>query len=356
MIEIQAMLKEAVEKEASDIFLVAGCPYAYKINGEIQHCSKEALTPQDTEVAIKELYELSKYHHYNRFLETGDDDFSFSIPNVGRFRVNVYMQRNSQAAVLRVVKFQLPDAKALHIPNQIIDLYNVKKGLILISGPAGSGKSTTLACIVDQINRKRNTHIITIEDPIEYLHSHRSSIVSQRELFHDTRSYACALRSALREAPEVILVGEMRDLDTITTAVTAAETGHLILSSLHTIGAANTIDRMIDVFQPSHQQQIRVQLSMVIHALISEQLVPDVHGNMIPVFEIMVANQAIRTQIREGKTHMLESTIASSSQDGMITMDDALFEKVQQQVITKDTAILYSTNTERMKKRVATMK
>lgn len=352
MINIQDMLKEAVEKEASDIFLIAGYPYSYKINGEIKNCNQQPLTPQDTSEAIKKLYELSNHNHRNRFLETGDDDFSFSIPNVGRFRVNVYMQRNSQAAVLRVVKFELPNAEELHIPEQIIDLYKVKKGLVLISGPAGSGKSTTLACIIDRINQQRNTHIITIEDPIEYLHSHRSSIVSQRELFHDTRSYACALRSALREAPEVILVGEMRDLDTISTAMTAAETGHLILSSLHTVGAANTIDRIIDVFQPSHQQQIRVQLSMVIHALISEQLVPDVHGNRIPVFEIMIANQAIRSQIREGKTHMLETTIASSTKEGMITMDDALFEKYQQQIISKETAILYSTNTERMKKRL----
>lgn len=346
------ILEKAVELDASDIFIVAGFPCSCKLKGKIVPLNDHVLNPQDSETMIQDIYKMAPQSHYARYLETGDDDFSFTIKNVGRFRINAYMQRNSQAAVLRVVRFSLPDANALHIPEKIIDLYNTKKGLVLVSGPAGSGKSTTLACLIDKINDNRSTHIITIEDPIEYLHSHKKSIVSQREVFHDTRSYSCALRAALREAPEVILVGEMRDLETITTAITAAETGHLILSSLHTVGAANTIDRIIDVFQPSHQQQIRVQLSMVIHALISEQLVPDVHGNRIPVFEIMLANQAIRTQIREGKTHMLENTIASARKDGMVTMDDALFELYKEGRITSSTAIAYSTNADRMQKRV----
>lgn len=346
------MLRKAVELNASDIFIVAGFPCACKINGKIVPLQEQVLKPQDSEGIIKDIYELAPQSKYAHFLKSGDDDFSFTIKNVGRFRINAYMQRNSQAAVLRIVQFALPDALALHIPESIINLYTTKKGLVLVSGPAGSGKSTTLACLIDKINEHRGTHIITIEDPIEYLHSHKKSIVSQREVFHDTKSYACALRAALREAPEVILVGEMRDLETITTAITAAETGHLILSSLHTVGAANTIDRIIDVFQPSHQQQIRVQLSMVIHALISEQLVPDVHGNRIPVFEIMLANQAIRTQIREGKTHMLENTIASGRKEGMVTMDDALFDLYKEGRITAATAVAYSTNADRMQKRV----
>lgn len=352
MIEIQKMLEDAVAMNASDIFLIAGYPCSYKINGEIRNIYEEKLNPEDTQEMIQEIYKLSVYNHYERFLETGDDDFSFSIPAIGRFRVNVYMQRNSQAAVLRVVKFTLPDPNQLHIPQKIMDLYKTKKGLILVSGPAGSGKSTTLACMIDQINQHRNAHIITIEDPIEYLHTHKSSIVSQRELYHDTQSYATALRAALRESPEVILVGEMRDLETITTAMTAAETGHLILSTLHTIGAANTIDRIVDVFQPSHQNQIRVQLSMILHALICEQLVPDVQGKLIPVFEILLANQAVRSQIREGKTHMLETTMASSRREGMISMDDALYEKYQEGIISNETAVLYSTNPDRMRKRI----
>lgn len=351
--DTSTILKKAVELNASDIFIIAGYPCSCKINGQITPLDQAVLSPKDSEQMIRDIYELAPQSHYKRFLETGDDDFSFTIKEVGRFRINAYLQRNSQAAVLRVVQFALPDANALHIPESIVNLFREKKGLILVSGPAGSGKSTTLACLIDKMNEHRSTHIITIEDPIEYLHSHKNSIVSQREVFHDTRSYACALRAALREAPEVILVGEMRDLETITTAITAAETGHLILSSLHTVGAANAIDRIIDVFQPSHQQQIRVQLSMVIHALISEQLVPDIHGNRIPVFEVMLANQAIRTQIREGKTHMLENTISSARKEGMITMDDALFDLFKEGTITAETAITYSTNADRMTKRVA---
>lgn len=349
---IVELLKEAVQRNASDFFIIAGCPVSCKIYHNLIPMSDEPLKSSESENLVKELYELSGNHHYQRFLETGDDDFSFSIPDVGRFRVNVYMQRGSHAAVLRIVQFALPDANSLHIPEKIMSLAQTKKGLILVSGPAGSGKSTTLACLINEINLTRSAHIITIEDPIEYLHRHKKSIVSQREVYQDTRNYTCALRAALREAPEVIQVGEMRDLETIQIALTAAETGHLILSTLHTIGAANTIDRIIDVFQPSHQAQIRVQLSMVIHALISEQLIPDIHGNLIPVFEIMIANPAIRTQIRDGKTHMLENSITAGKGEGMITMDDALYDLACAGTITRQCAISYSTNTERMSKRL----
>lgn len=352
MIQIHKLLQEAVQRQASDVFIIAGCPISMKLHQQLVPLSKDIIHAKESEALIKELFDLAQYHHYQRYLETGDDDFSFSLPEIGRFRVNTYMQRGSHAAVLRIVRFSLPDPELLHIPKQIIQLAEAKKGLIIVSGPAGSGKSTTLACLIDAINQTRSSHIITIEDPIEYLHMHKKSIVSQREVFQDTRSYACALRAALREAPEVIQVGEMRDLETIQIALTAAETGHLILSTLHTVGAANTIDRIIDVFQDSHQAQIRVQLSMVIHALISEQLVPDVNGALIPVFELMLANPAIRTQIRDGKTHMLENTITAGKQEGMITMDDALFDLVKKQTITKQTAIAYSTNPERMSKRL----
>lgn len=350
--DIKELLKEIVTKNASDIFIVAGSPCAIKVAGKIIKYNDTRLMPLDTEKMIKDIYQLANNRDFSNFLASGDDDFSFSLPNIGRFRVNAYRQRNSCAAVLRIVRFELPDPKKMHIPEIVCDLANQKKGMILVTGPAGSGKSTTLACIIDQINQKRNTHIITIEDPIEYLHSHNKSIVSQREVFHDTKNYVAALKAALREAPEVILVGEMRDLETIDIAITAAETGHLIFSSLHTVGAANTIDRMIDVFPASQQQQIRVQLAMVLNAVICQQLLPGVDGKMIPAFEIMICNQAIRTLIRDGKTHQIDSTISNSRQLGMITMDEAIIELYKQGKISKETALMYATNPKIVERRL----
>lgn len=341
--EAKELLIHAVEVNASDVFIVAGSPCAFKRDGKIERYNDDILSPSDTEHLIREIYAIAKKDDIDEFIKTGDDDFSFSIPQVGRFRVNAYRQRNSFAAVLRIVQFELPNPTDMHIAPQIIDFAKYKKGMVLVTGPAGSGKSTTLACIIDQINRTRNTHIITIEDPIEYLHRHKQSIVSQREVYHDTKDYVSALKAALREAPEVILVGEMRDLETIDIAVTAAETGHLIFSSLHTVGAANTIDRMIDVFPPSQQQQIRVQLAMVLNAVISQQLIPGINGKMIPVFEIMICNQAIRTLIRDGKTHQIDNAIASSKQLGMVSMDDSILELYRQHAITKEVALMYAT-------------
>ena len=337
MVTIEQMLKEAIARDASDIFLVAGHPYAFKINGEIHSMQETRLMPNDTAQLIQEIYQYALQNTYEDFLKKKDDDFSFSIPDVGRFRCNVYLQRNSQAAVLRVVRFELPDPVELNIPQVITSLAAVKKGMILVSGPAGCGKSTTLACIIDKINESRNVHIITIEDPIEYLHAHKKSIVSQREVYHDTQDYLNALRSALREAPEVILVGE---------------TGHLILSTLHTMGAANTIDRMIDVFPSEQQQQIRVQLSMTLHAVISEQLVPATDGGIIPVFEIMIVIPAIRTQIREGKIHQLENSMIAGRDQGMITMDESLMKLYEEGRIDKEAALMYASNSERMRKKL----
>lgn len=342
------ILKEAIRQDASDIFFVAGSPYAFKIQKEVIKQSEQRLMPDDMKDIIQQLYAMAPYCDYEQFARTGDDDYSFSLPQVGRFRVNVFRQRNSEAAVLRVVKFELPDPKQLQIPQDILDLSMQTKGMILISGPAGSGKSTTLACIIDKINTNRSSHIITIEDPIEYLHSHKKSIVSQREVYHDTQGYLPALRAALREAPEVILLGEMRDEETISTAITAAETGHLILSTLHTVGAVNTIDRIIDSFQ-NNQAQIQSQLSMVLNTVISEQLVPTMDGKIVPVFEIMKVTPAIRSQIREGKTHQIENTMTASKAMGMITMDDALFDLVKKNVISPQTAVLYSLHPDTMK-------
>lgn len=349
--DIVEVLKKSVTENASDIFFIAGSPCMLKVGQELVAVSEKKMMPNDTHDVVQQLYQCAPYCSYDNFVKNGEDDFSFSLSQVGRFRVNVYRQRNSEAAVLRVVKFDLPNPSDFHIPEFILNLSDRRKGMILVSGPAGSGKSTTLACLINRMNETRNCHIITIEDPIEFLHTHKKAIVSQREVYHDTKNYLTALKSALREAPEIILLGEMRDEETVSTALSAAETGHLILSTLHTVGAVNTIDRIIDMFQ-GHQDQVRSQLSMILEAIISEQLIPDKEGNLIPVFEIMNVNPAIRSQIRENKIHQIENTMVSNRQNGMVMMDDSIFGLYQQGKITKENAIQYSLHPDRMKARI----
>lgn len=281
------LLEKTVSSNASDVFIVAGLPVSMRLNGIIVHEDEERLKPNDTAEIIKQIYQMANERDMQTLLATGDDDFSFSIPGLSRFRVSAFKQRGSLSAVIRVISFSLPDAKEQGIPQQVIDFADFSKGLVLVTGPAGSGKSTTLACVIDHINQTRHEHIITLEDPLEFLHRHNKSIVSQREISVDTVSYVTALRASLRQSPDVILLGEMRDFETIQVAMTAAETGHLIFSTLHTIGAANTIDRIIDVFPPNQQRQIAVQLSMVLQAVISQQLVPTIDGHQVPAFEIM---------------------------------------------------------------------
>lgn len=356
-IDMTGILKQAVKEKASDIFLIAGCPISFKISNVVQPVENQALRdykmkPADTKNCLETIYALDSDRSMQQFLQTGDDDFSFSVENLGRFRCNAYFQRGSMAAVLRLVQFQLPDPEKLHIPDTVINLNRIKKGLVLITGSAGSGKSTTLACIIDKINHTRNSHIITIEDPIEFLHKHDRSIVSQREIAHDTHDYVTALRAALRQAPDVILLGEMRDYETIATAMTAAETGQLVLSTLHTVGAANTIDRIIDVFPPSQQQQIRVQLSMVLQAVVSQQLIPTVDGRLIPAFEIMFVNAAVRNMIRESKVHQIDNVIYSSGGEGMVSMDSDLYRLCSSGVISYENALMYAVNPESLKKRL----
>ena len=356
-IDIMTVLKRAVEEKASDIFLIAGCPVSCKVSDEILPIEQEELReyrlkPEDTRSCLEKIYAMSNGRDMRPFLKTGDDDFSFSIGSLGRFRCNAYFQRGSMAAVLRVVAFQLPDPEEMHIPDSVMNLNLMKKGLVLITGPAGSGKSTTLACLIDKINCTRNCHIITIEDPIEYLHRHEKSIVSQREVSHDTGGYLQALRAALRQAPDVILLGEMRDYETIAMAMTAAETGQLVLSTLHTVGAANTVDRIIDVFPPNQQQQIRVQLSMVLQAVVSQQLLPAEGGGMIPAFEIMLVNPAIRNMIRESKVHQINNTIYSSMGEGMLSMDTDLFRLYSEGKISRENALLYAVSPENLAKRL----
>ena len=338
------VFKKAIEEKASDIFIIAGRPISYKIMGNIVPINEEILTSDDTLKIINNIFEIANEKDINILEEEGDVDFSFALPGFGRFRVSAYKQRNSFAAVIRVVFFELPDPKKLGIPDTVMNLYKKTKGLVLITGPAGSGKSTTLACIIDKINSERNCHIMTFEDPIEFIHKHKKSIVSQREISTDTKSYISSLRSALRQAPDVMLIGEMRDLETIEIALTAAETGHLVFSTLHTTGAANTIDRIIDVFPVNQQQQIRIQLSMQLQAVVSQHLIPSPQLGRVPAFEIMLVNNAISNIIRESKVHQINSIIHASQDMGMKTMDMSILELYRNELITRESALMYATD------------
>ncbi|WP_195977898.1 type IV pilus twitching motility protein PilT [Blautia luti] len=344
-------LSYATENHASDIFIIAGRPLSVKIDGKMSIFG-ERLMPDDTDRLIHQIYSMAGNRNIDPFLQTGDDDFSFSIPGLSRFRVNAYRQRGSLAAVIRVIAFDLPNPDILHIPEEVMSAADFTKGMVLVTGPAGSGKSTTMACIVDRINHSREGHIITLEDPLEYLHRHDKCIVSQREICTDTESYLVSLRATLRQSPDVILLGEMRDYETIQTAMTAAETGHLVLSSLHTTGAANTIGRIIDVFEPSQQRQVSIQLSMVLQAVISQQLVPDINGHNIPVFEVMRLNPAIRNMIRDNKVHQIDGVISSSAHEGMRAMDQSLLELYKQGRITRETALKYASNGDMLKRKL----
>ena len=350
-INAAAILQDATEAGASDIFIVAGLPLSYRVNGVLFH-KGERLMPDSTEAFIRQIYELTHTHPIDDFLKNGDDDFSFAIRGLSRFRVSTYKQRGSLAAVIRVITFELPNPAELGIPDAVMGLSEYTKGMVLVTGPAGSGKSTTLACLVDRINSTKQDHIITLEDPLEYLHHHKESIVSQREISTDTENYLVALRAALRQSPDVILLGEMRDFETIQTAMTAAETGHLVLSSLHTIGAANTISRIIDVFNASQQRQIAVQLSMVLKAVVSQQLVPAKNGTLVPAFEIMVMTPAISNMIRDNKVHQIDGIIYTSAKEDMISMDNSLLELYRKGIITQETVLQYCTNPEMTRKKL----
>lgn len=350
--DITNILQYAVDHQCSDIYIVAGRPVTYKAQRNLTEQDQERLFPAETEELVKAVYSLAGNRDINRLSHSGDDDFSFAVPGLSRFRVSAYKQRGSFAAVIRIVRFDLPDPHELMIPDVVLNLAKNTRGLILVTGSAGSGKSTTLACIIDRINSSRNDHIITLEDPLEYLHQHKRSIVSQREISSDTESYVKALRAALRQSPDVILLGEMRDYDTITVAMTAAETGHLVLSTLHTIGAANTIDRVIDAFPPNQQHQIRIQLSMVLQAVISQQLIRTENADVVPAFEVMTVNSAIRNMIRESKVHQIDTVIQASASEGMITMDTSLYNLYKKGDISKNEALVHAVNPDTLEKKL----
>ena len=350
MYDLNEILIQSVKERASDIHLTSGRAPSYRVDGVLAPIMGERLTPQMLEDILLPLIDK---RHREELEETGQTDFAYAISGVGRFRVNVFKQRGTLAAVMRSLPFNIPEPEDLGIPREVVEMTSRKRGLVLVTGPTGSGKSTTLASLIHVINRTYPYHIITLEDPIEYLHRHDKSVVNQREIGSDSTDYAQALRAALREDPDVILVGEMRDLETISTAITAAETGHLVFSTLHTISADKTIDRIIDVFPPNQQQQVRIQLASVLECIVSQQLLKKADGSgRVAALEVLFANNAVRNLIRESKTYQIPSVMQTNKRGGMQTMDDALYDLFMRKVIDGDTAVTYAQEPVSMNRKV----
>lgn len=343
--DVVKIFKMAVELRASDIHLSVGTHPAFRINGGLKHqqIDDNQNRPLSRDDIMEIIKEIMGEEQFLTWKEQGEYDFSYSLPGVGRFRVNTFRQRGCPSLAIRPVPYEIPPLESLGVPEAIINLIDKKNGLVLVTGTTGCGKSTTLAALINKINMEKEKHIITIEDPIEYLYQHKKSIVNQREVGSDTTSFAGALRSCLRQDPDVILIGELRDLETISTAITAAETGHLVLATLHTNSAAQSIDRIIDIFPPNQQEQIKVQLSATLHGIITQQLLPRADGNgMVLASEVMISIPAIRNIIREGKTHQIATVLQTGGRWGMQTMDAALRDLVQKNHITLETAMSYS--------------
>jgi twitching motility protein PilT len=354
---IQQLLNDVTAHDgASDIFIIAGLPITYKAKGRQSSLDTNRLIPTDTLEIAQQVYGLANRDPTILFDLKGDDDFSFMIPSLGRFRANVFHQRNSVALVIRIIFFGIPDPTTLGIPEEVLRIASFTKGLVLVTGTTGSGKSTLLSCLIDRINSTREGHIVTIEDPIEFIHHHNRCIVSQREIGSDVTDFDKALRSAVRESADTILLGEMRDKKTIQNALRAAESGKLLLSSLQTICTSSTIDRIIEEFPEAAQQQIRVSLGIVLRAIISEQLVPAVDGELVPAFEVMIANTAIRNLIREAKTYQIDSSISAGTDQGMITMDQSLFRLCKKGRITSDVALQHSIHYEALRRKLTVEK
>lgn len=333
------IVKDGVAQNASDIHLSANNRPAYRINGTMRFLDLPVLTAEEVDDMIGQCLPEEKFE---KFHETGDMDASAEISGCGRFRVNAFRQTRGETLVMRVINSAAPEISQLNLPASISRVLELKDGLVLVTGPTGSGKSTTLAAILNELNRTRNSHIITIEDPIEYIHEPKSCLINQREIGADSVSYASALRAALREDPDILLVGEMRDLESIAIAVTAAETGHLVLSTLHTVGASKTIDRLIDVFPPAQQQQIRTQLSLVLKSVISQRLLPTADGKgRVAAFEMMFVNSAVSNLIREGRTANIGQSIQTGAGQGMMTLERSIGELLRCGRISKSTADEY---------------
>ena len=336
-LNLNALLQDLFAKKGSDLHLQADSPPIFRINGRLIPLKTETVTSEDIESAI---CAIMTPEQKETFLKTKHLDFAYALKKIGRFRVNAFRQRGCAGAVMRAIPENISSIDELSLPPIVKEIASKPNGLVLITGRTGSGKSTTLAAIIDYINSSRNSHIITIEDPIEFVHKNKSCIINQRELGTDTRSFSAALRDALREDPDVILVGEMRDLETISLAVTAAETGHLVLATLHTNSASETIDRVIDVFPPHQQEQIRSQLAATLRAVISQNLLQRIDGSgRVAAFEIMMGNTPIRSLIKEGKNHQLYATIQIGRNAGMQTMDASLADLIQRGIVSEEEAI-----------------
>lgn len=335
--DIFDILINASDLGASDVHINSKCEPIARVNGKFIKISNELLSKSDTEKMANELIGIQKF---NEIKELGEYDFSISIKNLYRFRVNIYKQQDSYAIAARIINSEIPDLETLGLPNVVKEFAKKENGLVLVTGPTGSGKSTTLASILDYINKNFQKHIITLEDPIEYIYNRKNSIISQREIGKDTKNFKSGLKSVLRQDPDVILIGEIRDEETLATALTAAETGHLVFSTLHTIGAAQTIDRIIDMFQANQQNQIRMQLSSVCEGIISQQLIPNINNEgMVAATEVMVSTSAIKNLIRDSKTHQISNIIQTGSKNGMQLMDQDLVNLFKRRKISKESVI-----------------
>jgi twitching motility protein PilT len=348
------VLLQVMERNASDLHLTAGSPPMIRVHGKLHALEYPMLTPQ----AVREvIYSILTNEQRQRLETDWQIDFAYSIPGKARFRVNAYIQRASIGAAFRLIPHEIPNLGSLGLPPVLEEFTRKPRGFVLVTGPTGSGKSTSLAAMLDLINERRHEHIMTIEDPIEFLHRHNNCIVNQRELGADAQSFALALKAALRQDPDVILVGEMRDLETISTALTAAETGHLVFATLHTQDTAQTVDRVVDVFPPSQQQQVRVQLSVSLQGIVTQQLLPRADGNGRCVStEVLVPTPAVRNLIREGKTHQIYSALQTGAQHGMQTMDTSLAQLVREQKISRELAEQRSSAPEELRRLMGTVR
>lgn len=341
MVSLRDLLEEMVKRGASDLHLTVGTPPQLRIDGKLVRTEHDVLT---AEMTLKLAYSIMNEKQRKKFEEKNELDLSFGLENLSRFRCNVFMQRGNVAVALRQIPFKIKTFEELGLPKVVCELANLPRGLVLVTGPTGSGKSTTLAAIIDKINRERSCHILTVEDPIEYLHRHNNCLVNQREVFSDTPSFASALKYALREDPDVVLVGEMRDLETIESAINISETGHLAFATLHTNSAAESINRIIDVFPTSQQEQIRVTLSFTLQAVVAQQLIPRMGGGRAMALEVMVCTPAIRAIIRDDKIHQIYSMIQSGQKYGMRTMNMSLAELYRTGKINLNDALGRSSN------------
>ena len=336
---IQEYLEVVVKKEASDLHLVVGSPPMLRMDGQLVPITSTLLTPEDAESLV---FELLSTEQREMLLVNKEIDFSFALGSVARFRVNSYYQKGYLSSALRLIPSYIKTIEELNLPKIAHNFAKLRQGFILVTGPTGHGKSTTIASIINEINQIRPVHILTIEDPIEYVYPKGKALVSQREMHLDTHSWDIALRSALREDPDVVLVGEMRDFETIASAITIAETGHLVFATLHTNSAAQSIDRIIDVFPENQQVQVRMQLASTIGGIISQRLIPAIGGGMVPACEILLSSSAVQTAIRDGKTHMIDNIIQTSGSGGMVLMDASLAYLVNAGKISLEAARSYS--------------